>query len=256
MPTIYLSPSTQQFNEFVNGGTEEQYMNLIVDAMIPVLQANNIQYVRNTPDMTAGSSIRQSNAGNYDLHLAVHSNASGEGQQGQNRGTIAFYYPTSTNGKRFADIIVSDFKTIYPNPALVKTTSTTSLGEVSRTRAPSVLVEVAYHDNVEDANWIKNNISTIGQTLARSVVQYFSNSTTPTMPATPTTPTTPTTGQTGTVTLQSGYLNIRSGPSLTAPVIGMAPNGAKLTILGKNGEWYNIRYNGTTGYVHSRYVRV
>lgn len=248
MPAIYLSPSTQQYNEFVNGGTEEQYMNLIADAMIPILQANNIQFSRNTPDMTAGSSIRQSNAGNYDLHLAIHSNASGPGQEGKNRGTIAFYYPTSTRGKRFADIIVNNFKTIYPNPALVKTSPTTSLGEVARTNAPSVLVEVAYHDNMEDANWIKNNITSIGQTLARAVLQYFQNTQAPANSGQ--------TGQTGTVTLNSGYLNIRNGPSLNAQVIGMAPNGAKLTILGRNGEWYNVRYNGTVGFAHSNYIRV
>ena len=37
--------------------------------------------------MTAASSIRASNAGNYNLHLALHTNASGEDQAGQNRGS-------------------------------------------------------------------------------------------------------------------------------------------------------------------------
>ena len=27
MPIIYLSPSTQEWNYYVNGGTEEEYMN-------------------------------------------------------------------------------------------------------------------------------------------------------------------------------------------------------------------------------------
>lgn len=62
MPTIYLSPSTQQYNLFVTGGSEEYWMNLIVDAMIPYLQQYGIDYYRNTPEMTAGSSIRDSNA--------------------------------------------------------------------------------------------------------------------------------------------------------------------------------------------------
>ena len=75
MPTIYLSPSTQESNLFVSGGSEEYYMNLIADAMIPYLNASGIQYVRNTPQMTAASSIAASNAGNYDLHVAIHSNA-------------------------------------------------------------------------------------------------------------------------------------------------------------------------------------
>ena len=72
MPTIYLSPSTQEGNFYVNGGTEEEWMNRLADAMEPYLTASGIQYVRNTPDMTAASSIRQANRGYYDLYLALH----------------------------------------------------------------------------------------------------------------------------------------------------------------------------------------
>ena len=62
MPIIYLSPSTQEFNPYAGGGNEEYYMNLIADAMEPYLAASGIQFVRNTPDMTAASSIAASNA--------------------------------------------------------------------------------------------------------------------------------------------------------------------------------------------------
>ncbi|MEG2137375.1 MAG: peptidoglycan hydrolase, partial [Oscillospiraceae bacterium] len=82
MPIIYLSPSTQQDNLYVNGGSEEQWMNRLADAMVPYLNSTGIQYSRNTPDMTAASSIKASNAGNYDLHLALHSNAAPEGKYG------------------------------------------------------------------------------------------------------------------------------------------------------------------------------
>ena len=69
MPIIYLSPSTQEFNPYVGGGNEEYYMNLVADAMEPYLAASGIQFVRNTPEMTAASSITASNSGNYDLLL-------------------------------------------------------------------------------------------------------------------------------------------------------------------------------------------
>ena len=38
---------------------------------------------------------------------------------------------------------------------------------------PAVLVEIAYHDNVEDANWIKNNIEGIGRNLALSIADIL-----------------------------------------------------------------------------------
>ena len=172
MPSIYLSPSTQEFNPYIIGGNEEYYMNLIADAMEPYLYASGISFTRNTPDMTAASSIIQSNMGNYDLHLALHSNATGAGD-GSRRGTEVYYYPTSINGQRAAEIIANNLKLIYPLPQLVRTIPTTSLGEVRRTRAPSVLIEFAYHDNYEDAVWIRDNIEAIAANVVVSLTDYF-----------------------------------------------------------------------------------
>ena len=94
MPIIYLSPSTQDWNQYVTGsGSEEYNMNLLADALIPYLVSNGIRYKRNRPDMTAASSIREANAGDYDFYLALHSNAAPEGRYGEERGIIAFYYP-------------------------------------------------------------------------------------------------------------------------------------------------------------------
>ena len=172
MPSIYLSPSTQEFNPYVGEGNEELYMNLIADAMEPYLYASGIKFTRNTPDMTAASSIRASNAGNYDLHLALHSNASGTGD-GSVRGSEVYYFPTSTKGKRAADIIANNLKLIYPLPNQVKTVPTTKIGEVSKTKAPGVLIEIAYHDNKADADWIRNNVDNIAQNIALSVADYL-----------------------------------------------------------------------------------
>lgn len=122
MPKIYLSPSTQEYNPYVTGaGSEEYFMNLLADAMEPILLLNGIQFSRNTPDMTAASSIRQANAGQYDFYLALHSNASGPGAGGQSRGILAFYYPTSANGRRAAELFVENLRDIYPLPEKVST---------------------------------------------------------------------------------------------------------------------------------------
>ena len=63
-------------------------------------------------------------------------------------------------------------------------------------------------------------------------------------------------GRTGRVTLTSGYLNIRNAPTTTAPIIGMAPNGATVNIIEQAEDWYRINYNGTDGYVSGQYIRV
>ncbi|MBE6754460.1 MAG: N-acetylmuramoyl-L-alanine amidase [Ruminococcaceae bacterium] len=173
MPTIYLSPSTQEYNPYIIGGDEEYYMNLIADAMIPYLDASGIDWVRNTPAMTAATSIAASNAGNYDAHVALHSNASPENLSGQLQGTDVYYFPASTRGRRLAEITADNLRAIYPNPALVTARETTRLGEVSRTRAPAILIEFAYHDNLEDALWIADNINPIARNVVLSLTQYF-----------------------------------------------------------------------------------
>ena len=151
MPKIYLSPSLQEYNPYTGGGNEEYYMNLVADAMEPYLRASGIEFSRNKPDMTLSQAIADSNKGDYDLHLAIHSNASPPATAGQNTGAAIYYYPTSTKGKQF----------------------TNSLAEVRRTKAPTALVEVAYHDNPTDAKWIRDNINNIARSLSQSVAQYL-----------------------------------------------------------------------------------
>ena len=80
---------------------------------------------------------------------------------------------TSTRGQRAAEIIAENIETIYPYPELVGTVASNQLYELNNTRAPAVLVELAYHDNWEDANWIINNIDLIAQTLVRALTEYF-----------------------------------------------------------------------------------
>lgn len=170
-PSVFLSPSVQDFNMYVTGGSEEYWMNLLVDAMIPYLEASGIRYGRNNPDETLSQAIAASNAGGYDFHLALHSNASNV--PGTFRGPNIFYYAYSDQGKRMADTIAGNFWDIYPDPGLIVTVPNTTLAELVRTTAPSVLVEVAFHDNWQDANWIINNIGPIARALSLSLSQYF-----------------------------------------------------------------------------------
>lgn len=242
MPIIYLSPSTQEFNPYVGGGNEEYYMNLVADAMEPYLAASGIEFVRNTPDMTAASSIAASNSGNYDLHLALHSNAVGSGNPTV-RGTDVYYYPSSVNGKRFAEIAANNLQLIYPLPGRVKTVPTTRLGEVARTKAPGVLIELAYHDNPDDANWIRNNINEIARNLVMSLAEYFGIPFNQPQPI-----------RTAYVSTKGSNLNIRSKPDINSAVIGSIPNGSEILIYNTLPDWYLIGYNGNVGYVNGAYV--
>ena len=244
MPTIYLSPSTQEWNQYVTGsGSEEYNMNLLADALEPYLLANGIQYRRNSPDMTAASSIREANSGWYDFYLALHSNGAPEGRYGQERGIIAFYYPGSSEGQRGAELIAEQLRQIYPLPNKVTTRATTTLGEVRQPWFPAVLVEIGYHDNYADATWVEGHMDAIAQQLARALTEFFGLPFIYPMPPVE-----------GTVTVSYGTLNLRSYPSSTGTILANMPDGAAVTVYGEWEGWYVVHYGDYVGYAAAAYI--
>ena len=50
---------------------------------------------------------------------------------------------------------------------------TTTLAEVTKTNAPAVLIETAYHDNPQDAEWIRTHIQEMAANLVKSLTDIF-----------------------------------------------------------------------------------
>ena len=247
MPKIYLSPSTQDWNPYITGsGSEEYNMNLLADALEPYLLSNGIQWVRNTPEMTAASSIRQANEiGGFDFYLALHSNASGAGSEGRNRGVIVFYYPTSVRGREAAELFAANLREVYPLPDRVRTQDTTTLGEVRQPRYPANLIEIGYHDNYADAMWIESNREQIAQALARGLTEFFGLPFIYPQPA-----------RAGVVTTDGSPLRLRDYPGAQGNVLALMPNGARVTVYGAWQGWYVVHYGESVGYAAEAYISV
>ncbi len=243
MPKVFLSPSTQEWNSYTGGGTEEQYMNLLADRMEPYLRASGINYVRNDPDRNVTGAISDSNADNYDVHLALHSNASPESLSGKLRGVDIYYSPYSMASEKLAAIIANNLKNVYPLPEKVSSRPTTTLGEVTQTNAVAVLCELGYHDNPEDAQWIRDDLTAIAANLVESLCDYFG------IPFV-----TPVAVVRGVVVTDGSGLNLRSYPNTAAGILASIPNGAAVTVYGSVNNWYVVSWNGLTGYVSSDFV--
>lgn len=245
MPFLFLSPSTQEFNQYINYGNEEYWMNALADAMEPSLRASGINVTRNDPSKTVSNSIRMSNAGNYGFHLALHSNAAPESLSGRLRGIDIYYYPGRTEALRMAQILQENLEVIYPLPDRVSIVTSTNLAETRDTRAPAVLVELGYHDNLEDATWLQNNLQEIARSLVEGVARYFD------LPFL-----LPGKERPAVASQSSGNLNLRGGPGTTFPILGKIPKGASLTVLNSYNGWYVADYRGTLGYVSQAYVNL
>ena len=245
MPFLFLSPSTQEYNPYVNYGNEEFWMNALADAMEPYLRASGVNVTRNDPSGTVNTSIRLSNSGNYQFHLALHSNAAPEALAGRLRGIDIYYYPGRTEALRMAQILQENLEVIYPLPDRVSIVTATNLAEIRDTRAPSVLLELGYHDNLEDATWLQNNLNEIARSLVEGVCRYFG------LPFLM-----PGEESSAVAAQSSGNLNLRGGPGMSFPIIGKIPKGAYLTVLNSYRDWYVVDYQGTLGYVSRAYVNL
>ncbi|HML36856.1 MAG TPA: N-acetylmuramoyl-L-alanine amidase [Bacillota bacterium] len=174
MPSIFLSPSNQEFNQYVNGGNEEYYMNLIADAMVPYLRASGIEFERSNPYENTPNIIERSNEYPYNLHLALQSRGTPDGVISPMRGVDLYYFSFSPDGAEHAAYIMSEnLKKIYPVPELVNIEENDAILELRLTNAPAVMAELGYNDNIRDALWIENNIDEIGRTLALSVAEFL-----------------------------------------------------------------------------------
>ena len=65
-----------------------------------------------------------------------------------------------------------------------------------------------------------------------------------------------TTPASGTGTINANGVRLRSGPSTSSSILGSFSTGATMTVTGTSGDWYQVNYNGTTGYVYKTYLTV
>lgn len=240
MPTIYLSPSTQPYNLYASGENEQEVMNRLADALEPLLAASGIQFVRKTLDMSAADAIAASNAGDFDLHLALHSNAAPETSSGKLRGILVFYNPANSRSKQAATLLAESLAHVYPYPSLVRIEPTSSIGEVQKTNIPSAFLEIGYHDNLEDAQWLTSHIPEIAQRIDSALDAYFRLPTEKSEPAR--------------VEVDWGQLNLRESPNRSARVLAGLSDGTAVEILGRSGDWYKIRVGDLMGYANVNYI--
>jgi len=179
---IYLSPSNQTDNTGYGGyGTEAYRMNLLADIVQREL-APHATVIRATQSASTSQRATQANQTGIDAYVALHSN----GANGQARGTEIWMYPGSARGRELATAINTRVAAIYPGPNRgIKTNA--DYNETSMPQAPSVILEVAFHDNPQDAAWVIANMDTIGHEIAAGILDYCHHTTgttpTPVAPA-------------------------------------------------------------------------
>lgn len=174
--SVYLSPSIQEGNiGYGDYGTEEKRMNEVCDVTQKHLFRHGLTVFRNRPDMTLKQVVADSNAKDPTIHFAIHSNAF----NGKVRGSEIYCHRFGGEGERLARLVYDELESITPTKGRGIKEGKDHFGpgkplyELSATVAPAALIEVAFHDQPDDAKWILENIEPIGIAIAKGILKYF-----------------------------------------------------------------------------------
>lgn len=125
--------------------------------------------------MTLRQVVTDSNRKEPTIHFAIHSNAA----NGIARGCEVFCHRYGGEGERLARLVCAELEPLTPTKDRGVKEGDNHFGEgkplyeLAYTHAPAALVEVAFHDNPEDAKWIIANIEPIGIALVKGILRYF-----------------------------------------------------------------------------------
>lgn len=175
---VYLSPSNQKSNKGVSraGYTNEmEMMNKLADYLEIKLKEAGIKVYRNKSSGHINAWLAESNSKKSDFHFAIHSNAS----TNHNVKGMEIYVDKSTSKcLSIASNIYNNLYEIYPYREQITDRgvkyATGALGEANDSFIKcGALIEVAYHDNYEDALWIVQNMEQIAQNISESIIDFY-----------------------------------------------------------------------------------
>lgn len=177
-PVIYLSPSKQEKNIGVNEvgyTTEADMMNKLSNILEDKLKKAGFIVYRNNPEKDMMEWLSESRQVHADLHLAIHSNGS---TNHDTKGMEIYIDDVDSEMLSLASIIYTNLYNIYPYKG--NTTdrgikyALGSLGEVKKVNtSKGILIEIAHHDDKEDAKWMVDNLEQISNNIANSIISYY-----------------------------------------------------------------------------------
>lgn len=165
---IYINPSVQYVNAYAcNLGNEGEHMRNISIILTKLLKDNTnlIVYANNSyPGLSLANSVAESNRLDVDYHLALHSNAGG------GKGSEGWH---SALSKKFTSSILTSLDNVLPYTTRGLKNGTKYLYEIKNTTAKATLLEILFHDDCKQANFIVENYLKIATAIYEGIVSYF-----------------------------------------------------------------------------------
>lgn len=162
----YISPSRQTANIGIgNYGSECSRMYVLADKIAPHLDRCGISFVIADKEKTLAQRTAESNAMGAAFHLALHSNAGGNGKAW---GPVAYYYSAGKAlAEMLADNLLATGQKTNRSRSVVKNTS---LYELRKSAAPACLLEVDFHDSEVGVEFLLCRMEDAAAAIAKAIV--------------------------------------------------------------------------------------
>lgn len=165
---IYISPSSQTANIYAVGNTNEQ------EQCRKIAAALEVELDRCGFNSKAGLSgtmytrTAESNTFGADLHLPIHTN----GFDGKVAGLRIMVYKKGGEAEQIAKAIMETLAPITPGKS-DGISEYPKLYEIANSKAICVYIEVGFHDNPEEAQWIIDHTQDIAVAIAQGLCNHY-----------------------------------------------------------------------------------
>lgn len=168
MKKIYLSPSEQPGNRYAYGNTNEKVVCCEIAAYAEAaLKRNGFEVITGT-STSLGTRCNEADKWGADLYIPVHTNA----YNGKVSGTRIFCSRLSGEFYKACQAIYDVLAPITPGKS-ESITARPELYEVKTPKAPTVYIEVDFHDVPDVAKWLIENTKRIGEAICKGVCNYY-----------------------------------------------------------------------------------
>ena len=160
---IYLSPSSQVSNPYSAQGTNEQRQcNRIAEAAKAALERNGYEVKKAPEGQGYVQNVAESNAWGANIHMPIHTNAGGSA-----KGTMGLCYQGCATNKYMQAVYnaVAELTPWADSGIIVRN----DLYEINSTSAMCVYMEMAFHDKMDSAQWIIDNVVPLGEAIAKGM---------------------------------------------------------------------------------------
>ena len=168
MKKIYLSPSSQPANKYAVGNTNEQEQcRKIAAKTVEALKRCGFD-ARAGMDGNMYSRVEESNAWGANAHIPIHTNAF----DGKVAGFRGFYYNDGSAGHKLVAAIEKAVAPITPGTS-DGLSSQKGLYEIYASNAPCAYLELGFHDNAEEAQYIIDHTEDLAEAICKGVCNYY-----------------------------------------------------------------------------------